>query len=130
MNGNHIEVITMTNAVVHWEIGGRDLAVLRDFYAKAFGWTIDDAIEDYCLVRPVAGGAGGALMQTRDDISHHVTVYIDVEDLEGALRSVEALGGTLLIPPTRINDSLSYAMFRDPSGNAVGLLQGGTLHRT
>ncbi|MBB4742757.1 putative enzyme related to lactoylglutathione lyase [Actinoplanes octamycinicus] len=37
----------MTNAVVHWEIGGPNLSELRDFYAKSFGWTIDDAGDGY-----------------------------------------------------------------------------------
>jgi predicted enzyme related to lactoylglutathione lyase len=73
--------MTMSNTVVHWEIGGRNLSVLRDFYAKAFNWTI----------------AG--------------------------------LGGAMTVPPTRINESLSFAMFQDPSGNTVGLLQGEPLDR-
>ncbi|WIM92859.1 VOC family protein [Actinoplanes oblitus] len=114
----------MTNAVVHWEIGGPNLPELRDFYAKAFGWTIDDAREDYCLVRPVADGTGGGLMQTRERMLPYVTIYIDVLDLDAALKTITGLGGDLLTPPTRINDSLSFALFQDPAGNAIGLLQG------
>ncbi|BCY09441.1 VOC family protein [Actinoplanes sp. L3-i22] len=118
----------MTNAVVHWEIAGRDLPALRDFYAKAFAWTIDDAGDGYCLVRPVDGGTGGGLMQTHGQMPPYVTIYVDVEDLRETLSTVTGLGGRQLVPPTRINDSLSFAMFQDPAGNTVGLLQGEPLN--
>ncbi|MEU4689914.1 VOC family protein [Actinoplanes sp. NPDC023714] len=117
----------MTNAVMHWEIGGRDLPALREFYAKTFGWTIDDAGEDYCLVEPVGGGTGGGLMQTPPGMPAYVTIYIDVTDLTATLHTIIESGGTLLKPPTRINDSLTFALFQDPAGNTVGLLQGAPL---
>jgi predicted enzyme related to lactoylglutathione lyase len=121
-------VITMNNAVVHWEIAGRDLGALRNFYAKAFGWTVDDAGEGYCLVQPVAGGIGGGLMQTQDRMPPYVTVYIEVGDLQAALDTVAGLGATPMVPPTRINDSMSFALFQAPEGNTVGLLTDDT-HR-
>jgi predicted enzyme related to lactoylglutathione lyase len=127
--GDHDEVMTMSNAVVHWEIGGRDLSALRDFYAKAFDWTIDDAGEDYCLVAPADGGTGGGLMQTREHMAPYVTVYVTVDDLEATLTTIAGLGGTMAVPPTPINESLSFAMFKDPSGNTVGLLQGEPLSK-
>ncbi|MEV0895374.1 VOC family protein [Actinoplanes sp. NPDC049802] len=114
----------MGNSVVHWEIAGPDLAALRDFYAKAFDWTIDDAGEDYCLVRPAGDGLGGGLMQTRGEMPPYLTVYIAVEDLTAALNTIAGLGGTMQVPPTRINESMWFAMFEDPAGNMVGLLQG------
>lgn len=123
-HGKRIDVITMINAVVHWEIGGRNLSGLHDFYAKAFDWTIDVAAEGYCLVQAVHGGAGGGLVRTHGTKLPHVTVYLDVEDLDAALANIAGLGGTALVPPSRINPSLSYALFQDPAGNAGGLLQG------
>jgi predicted enzyme related to lactoylglutathione lyase len=114
----------MSNAVVHWEIGGRDLAVLRDFYAKAFDWTIDDVNDDYSLVRPEDGGIGGGLLQTRHRMPPYLTVYVTVDDLQSTLNTIVGLGGTLTVPPTRINESMTFALFQDPSGNTVGLLQG------
>jgi predicted enzyme related to lactoylglutathione lyase len=113
----------MTHPVVHWEIGGHDMSALREFYAKAFGWTIDDAGPRYALVQAVEGGLGGGLMQTREDIPPYVTVYVQVDDLDEALDQVVNLGGSRLVSPTAINDAASFAMFRDPEGNVVGLLQ-------
>jgi predicted enzyme related to lactoylglutathione lyase len=113
----------MAHPVVHWEIGGNDLAALRDFYAKAFGWTITDAGPSYCLVQPTDGGLGGGLMQTADRMPPYVTVYIQVENLDAALAEVAALGGATVVPPTAISATASFALFRDPEGNVVGLLK-------
>jgi uncharacterized protein len=113
----------MARPVVHFEIGGRDLPALRDFYAKAFGWTITDAGPDYALIEAADGGLGGGLMRARDEIPPYVTVYVQVDDLETALEEVTGLGGTTLVPPMAINETASFAMFSDPEGNVVGLLR-------
>ena len=113
----------MPNPVVHWEIGGKDLKSLEDFYAKAFGWTIRDGGPGYRMVDPADGGLGGGLMQARAQIRPYVTVYVQVDELETALDTIADLGGTPLVPPTRIDDTASFALFRDPEGNVVGLLR-------
>jgi predicted enzyme related to lactoylglutathione lyase len=113
----------MAQPVVHWEIGGPSLDALRDFYSKAFGWTIDDAGPDYRLVQPAGDGLGGGLMRTHDGMPPYVTVYVQVDDLDGALATIGALGGETLVAPTPISDQTSFALFRDPDGNIVGLLQ-------
>ena len=113
----------MAYPVVHWEIGGRDMPALRDFYAKAFGWTVTDADSSYAMVAAAEGGLGGGLMQTPDGVPPYVTVYVQVDDLDAALEEITQLGGTRLIPPTAVSESVSFAMFRDPQGNVVGLLK-------
>ncbi|MFI7542456.1 VOC family protein [Actinoplanes sp. NPDC049599] len=113
----------MAHPVVHWEIGGRNLAGLQDFYAKAFGWSMQEAGADYRLVQAAEGGFGGGLMRAHPPMPPYVTVYVQVEDLAEALRSIGELGGTTLVPPTAINKTASFALFRDPEGNTVGLLQ-------
>ncbi len=113
----------MAHPVVHWEIGGHDLEGLRQFYAKAFGWSMTDAGPIYALVQAVDGGIGGGLMQASGEMPPYVTVYVQVDDLGTALAEVGALGGTTLVPPTTINDTSSFALFRDPEGNVVGLLE-------
>ncbi|MEU4421524.1 VOC family protein [Actinoplanes sp. NPDC024001] len=113
----------MTHPVVHWEIGGHSLPALSDFYAKAFGWKIDEADENYCLVHPADGGLGGGLMQTHDQMPPYVTIYVQVDNLEEELKTIAGLGGTMLMPPTAINDNASFALFQDPAGNIVGLLR-------
>jgi len=113
----------MSHPVMHWEIAGRDVAALREFYAKVFGWTMKDAGPTYLLVEPGEGGVGGGLMKTPDGIPPYVTVYVRVDDIEATLADIAALGGTALMPPTVVSGTVSFAVFRDPEGNVVGLLQ-------
>jgi predicted enzyme related to lactoylglutathione lyase len=53
----------------------------------------------------------------------YVTIYIQVDDLDAKLAEIAALGGHTVVPPTQINDDMTFAMFADPSGNVVGLLR-------
>ncbi|MVU77606.1 VOC family protein [Nocardia sp. ET3-3] len=110
--------------VVHWEIGGPDAAALREFYGKAFDWKMIDAGPDYSLVDGVDEGLPGGIMQTRQNMPSYVTVYIRVPDLDAKLSEIQQLGGTVVVPPTQISDTMSFALFSDPGGAVVGLLQG------
>lgn len=113
----------MNHPVVHWEIGGPDAAALREFYTKAFGWTMSAAGPDYTLVDAVDGGLGGGIMQNQPDMPPYVTVYVQVADLGAMLAEIEHLGGTVMVPPTAIDNTMSFALFTDPGGAVVGLLQ-------
>ncbi|MBF6135202.1 VOC family protein [Nocardia otitidiscaviarum] len=116
----------MGNPVVHWEIGGPDGAALQEFYGKAFGWTIHESgpdTPDYRLIDGIDGRLGGGIWQTSAEVPPYVTVYIEVPDLAAKLEEIQRLGATVTVPPTPIGDSMSMAMFTDPGGATVGLLQ-------
>lgn len=113
----------MAHPVVHWEVGTGDAAAVREFYAKAFGWTMTEAGPDYTLVAPVDGGIGGGIMQTRAGIPSYVTIYVQVDDLDAKLAEIADLGGRTVVPPTQINADARFAMFADPRGSVIGLLQ-------
>lgn len=55
----------MHSPVVHWEIGGRDLDALAEFYRELFGWEATDFDPDYRLI-DFDGGIGGGLMRCRE----------------------------------------------------------------
>lgn len=112
----------MTHGVVHWEIGGRDLDRLGAFYQELFGWEATGFDPNYRLVAP-SDGPGGGLMRCRDDMPAYVTVYVSVDDLDATLARVKDLGGTPLVPPTPIPGVGSFALFQDPEGNTIGILQ-------
>jgi predicted enzyme related to lactoylglutathione lyase len=52
-----------------------------------------------------------------------VRVYIDVDDLEGAVAAATANGGSVITPPSDIPGQGRYAAVSDPEGNEVGLYQ-------
>jgi len=113
----------MAQPVVHWEIGTGDASAAREFYAKAFGWTMTDGGPEYTLVPAVADGLAGGIMQTRAGMPSYVTFYVQVDDLDAKLAEIAELGGHTIVPPTEINPAMSFAMFADPSGNVIGLLR-------
>lgn len=106
--------------VNHWEVVGKDAKKLQQFYAKAFDWTIHEAPMNYGMVHAETGGIGGGIGQT-DQGSGHVTIYVEVDDVQATLKKIESLGGKTIVPPTEVPGQVIYALFADPEGHMVGL---------
>jgi predicted enzyme related to lactoylglutathione lyase len=115
----------MANPVVHFEITGPDGDALRAFYSEIFGWEISVMKEpmDYGSVGAQDGkGIGGGVAQ-----SEHagVTVYVEVDDPAEVLARIAEAGGETVQDVTEVPDIVTFAMFRDPQGNVIGLVKGG-----
>jgi predicted enzyme related to lactoylglutathione lyase len=119
----------MPNPVVHFEIIGKDGDKTKQFFADLFGWSItSDNPMNYGLVDPgenaegrgIAGGIAGAMAGT----DGHVTVYVEVDDVEAALTKAESLGGTRLFGPETIMGGLTLGLFAEPEGKTIGVLHG------
>lgn len=119
----------MAAPVVHFEIGGRDVAKLCDFYVALFDWKIDMTDPSYGLVTDEGGGIGGGIMQIREDMRPYVTVYVSVDDLGAALERAQSLGGSILLGPTPLPSIGEFALFSDPEGNLIGLFSDDTGRR-
>ena len=117
----------MGNPVVHFEIGGEDVERLTDFYSSVFEWEITPLADQLYIADPGSDmGIQGHLFQATEetDSANNVIIYVEVDDIQACLSHVENLGGQILIPPQEIPGNAShFAMFRDPSGNKIGLLQ-------
>jgi uncharacterized protein len=126
----------MGNPVVHFEVIGKDAKALRTFYGQAFDWQIDpmpaESGMSYAMVRPQGegggeGGEGGINggIGAGPDASYagHVTFYVAVPNLEAALGKIEGLGGKTMMPPEQVPGGPRIAMFTDPEGHVVGLVQ-------
>lgn len=112
----------VSNAVVHWEITGRDGASLQAFYAGAFGWKVDAHNPmNYGLVEANGRGIGGGISGAPQP--HGVMIYIEVDDLDATLAAIERLGGKTVTPPTEIPGMVTFAQFSDPEGNLIGLVK-------
>jgi predicted enzyme related to lactoylglutathione lyase len=119
----------MGQPVVHFEVIGKDGAALRSFYTDLFGWKIDaDNPMNYGLVQregnlsPEGIGIGGGVGQGPDGYDGHVTFYIGVPDVEAALAKAESLGGTRVMGPETIMDSIVLGQFTDPEGHVIGVV--------
>lgn len=134
----------MGNAVVHFEIEGRDAAALRAFYAELFDWqaTVDPTNPaEYGLIDretnlDAAGhGISGAISRVPDEPSAswkgptradgyrgHVTVVVEVSDVEVALRRAEQLGGRRMQGPDPLFPGIETGKLADPEGHLIGLI--------
>jgi predicted enzyme related to lactoylglutathione lyase len=113
----------MGQPVVHFEVGARDAEKLKSFYAAVFDWKIDSNNPMNYGAVETGGEAGinGGIADTQGQMPSYVTFYVQVDDLQAYLDKVGSLGGETVVPPTPIPDVGSFAMFKDPEGNVIGL---------
>ena len=120
----------MGQPVVHFEVMGKDGAALQSFYADLFDWTFDaDNPMNYGVVQrdgnvsPDGVGIGGGVGQAPEGYSGHVTFYIEVPDVEAALAKAESLGGSRMMGPDKVMDTIEIGLFNDPEGRTVGVVK-------
>jgi hypothetical protein len=100
------------------ELAVRDVAASRDFFARAFGWTMQDYGPGY------AGSldSGTELGLHGDDdgagTSRAPLPGIRVGDLEAAEQAVRAAGGEIIVPVFAFPGGRRF-QFREPSGNEL-----------
>jgi uncharacterized protein len=52
-----------------------------------------------------------------------VTLYVQVDAIDPTLEKIEESGGKTIVPRTEIPQVVTYALFTDPAGNMVGLVE-------
>ena len=120
----------MGQPVVHFEVMGKDGPALQSFYTDLFGWKVDaDNPMNYGVVTrdgnasPDGVGIGGGVGQAPEGYSGHVTFYIEVPDVEAALAKAESLGGSRMMGPDKVMDTIEIGLFNDPEGHLVGVVK-------
>jgi predicted enzyme related to lactoylglutathione lyase len=121
-----MEDLSMSNPVVHFQIGGRNAAALRGFYQEVFGWVVDEPMPIGAIRTGTGTGVDGGLHQVDDNQKPYLAVYVAVDDLLGTVATAERLGAEIIVPPTDVNGVGSFAMFQDPEGNCIGLWDTGS----
>ena len=114
----------MPNPVMHFEVVGKDVELLRNFYAVAFGWEIKHQMPGYAMAHPggpegISGGIGTADAGGPG----HVTFYVQVADVSAALDKISSLGGTTVLPEMKVPGGPVIGLFHDPEGHLVGLVK-------
>jgi hypothetical protein len=120
----------MGKPVVHFEVIGKDGAKLQSYYSELFGWEIDaNNPMGYGIVSrdgnlsPEGWGIGGGVATGPEGYEGHVTFYVGVPDIEAALQKAESLGGTRVMGPEKVMDSVELGQFKDPEGHLIGLVR-------
>ena len=118
----------MAGKVSHFEIHGKNGKKSQEFYASLFGWKVDaNNPMNYGMVAGMDGGIGGGVTEVQPGGAPMVTVYVEVADLDAALKKAESLGGKMVAPPMDVPGGPTIAMMSDPDGNVVGLLKEGSM---
>jgi predicted enzyme related to lactoylglutathione lyase len=137
----------MSNPVVHFEMGYNDRERMKKFYSDAFGWKMQqmgDEMGNYVvaqtaetdekgMVKTPGAINGGFYKKNENPLSHAPSVVISVEDINEAVKGVEAAGGTILgamnekgentMEPMQIPGVGLWISIMDPEGNRVSMLQ-------
>ena len=116
----------MGNKVVHFELQGPDPDGVAKFYGQLLGWRTESipGEQPYIVVDTQAGkGINGGFGRTREGQRPAATVYVGVDDIKATLKQAESLGAKTVVPFTEIPNVVTFALFSDPQGAVVGLVQ-------
>jgi uncharacterized protein len=118
------EVGNMGNPLFHWELMVSDVGRAVEFYSTVFDWEIDqNSFPGYPLIK-TGDTPGGAFMAKPTSASGPaLNTYFHVRDIESVLTRAVVSGGTLIAPKTAIPGIGFWAMFADPDGIPIGLIQ-------
>lgn len=120
----------MARPVIHLEVRGLDPQTLRTFYQDVFGWKRADelSIGDYSVAEIGSGLLTVGIGPVPEWSARSAKFYVQVDDIEDTLRSIEAAGGTAVMPRTvgpefGARHILVFTTFLDPAGNEIGLVE-------
>jgi len=125
------------NPVVHFEMPYDNRERMAGFYGKAFGWQsqmLGEEMGNYVVTHTTETGAdgmvklpgtinGGFFPRNPDWPAQHPSVVIAVDDIQAAMKAVNAAGGEVLGEPMEIPGIGQYVSFMDTEGNRVSMLQ-------
>ncbi|MBV9192772.1 MAG: VOC family protein [Solirubrobacterales bacterium] len=108
-------------AITYLHLPAADARRAARFYREVFGWRISNPDSDRPSFDDTSGHLSGAW------ISHHLAAaepgllaYIYVSEIEDTVARIVAHGGEIVTEPFP-EGLLTVALFRDPSGNVLGL---------
>jgi predicted enzyme related to lactoylglutathione lyase len=102
------------------ELPVRDVGAATRFYEAAFGWSLTAFGPSYAAT--LTGDTDIGLQGDPGEATRAPLPVIDVEDLEGALASVERAGGSIVRPIFAFPGGRRFH-FLDPSGNEIAAVK-------
>lgn len=102
--------------IVFFDIAGPDQAKQTAFYRDVFAWQIGAGGN---VSVPVVSPLPGTLRADPPVTG----LYIGVEDVTAALKSVVDHGGQIRSPRFEVKGVVVLGLFEDPAGNTVGLVE-------
>jgi predicted enzyme related to lactoylglutathione lyase len=115
----------MAHRIIHVEFSAKDQAEAAKWYSDLFGWQTQSWPElQYTTFVPEEGAIGGGFNPIGNGTpAGAVLVYIETDDIASHVARIEEAGAMITMPPTPVPTVGQIAVFQDPSGNLVGLIQ-------
>ena len=108
--------------IVFFDIAGPDLASQADFYKAIFGWEAGPSGSfSVPTVNPLPGNLR-VEKPTQGPLAERV-LYVGVPDINATLETIKANGGQVLFARTEVPGAVVIALFADPAGNRMGLVE-------
>ena len=117
-----------THGAVSWsELMTTDPQAARGFYGELFGWqfeTMPMPDGDYHVASAAGEKLAGimALPEQAAGTPPNWGQYITVDDVDGMVKKIENLGGTVLVPPTDIPGVGRFLLLQDPQGATLSAI--------
>lgn len=111
--------------IVHFEIMAAEgqKATLQSFYQDTFGWEIDPRGDmQYGIVSSFEDGQSLRGAVDESPAGPGVVIYIATDNIQAAVAKAQANGAEILQDVTTIPGMVTFAQFRDPAGNVMGLV--------
>jgi predicted enzyme related to lactoylglutathione lyase len=108
--------------IVFFDIAAPDLASQAKFYKAVFGWTANPAGG---LSVPVTSPLPGNLRvePPSNGPTTERVLYVGVPDIDSTLAKVTANGGSVVFGRMAAPGVVILALFKDPAGNRMGLVE-------
>ncbi|MEH7352034.1 VOC family protein [Neobacillus drentensis] len=114
----------MGTTIKMFVIAARDGSLAKKFYESLFNWKITDV--GPLLQISGAGLSGHILKWPHKEHPTHVSMYINVENIQECLEKVEQMGGKVILPEMAVPTGGSIAQFVDPDGIIIGVYHSNT----
>lgn len=106
-----------------------DLTSAKEFYGKLLGWTFTETTtiygNPYLMIHKEGTMIGGMMLKdgnVPDDVALCWDPYVTVDDVDESAKSVEKLGGEVILPPTDIPNFGRFCVIQDPQGVSLNLI--------
>lgn len=120
----------MTPGRIAWhELHAGDGAADWEFYAKLFGWTIEQDMDMgpngiYRVFQINGAGAGGMMTRMPDMPVPMWIYYVAVKDIDATMAQANAAGGKLVMGPHEVPGGAWIAQYMDPQGAVFAMVGG------
>jgi len=106
----------MPHPVTQFQIVTRTPDEVASFLGDLFGWQIDDnnALRYRTIDTGSERGIPGGIWPAPPEAPTFVQLFVEVEDLQGAVKKAQDLGSTVLVPPQKLPDGDAMAVVRTP----------------